>query len=137
MPHPRKPSPFKVISGSRQPDKPITVDLPLVAEVPDPPDWLANIHAIKEWRRLAPILFRAKLLTEAGLMALAHMCALHGSIVQSRAAGVEPTASMTGTLRNMMNDWGLTAMAMGKVNPSAEEQKGNKFANRGAANRPT
>lgn len=135
MPHPRKPSHLKSISGSRQPDIGVVVNLPLVAELPDPPAWMASPYAIEEWDRVAPILFANKLLTEAGVTALAHMCALHGAIAQSIAAGVPPTASMVGTLRNMMNDWGLTAVAQGKVSPSGEEPVKNKFTQRGAANR--
>lgn len=135
MPHPRKPSNLKIISGSRQPDAGVVVDLPLVSELPAAPKWLTNPHAVDEWDRVVPILFANKLLTVAGVTALAHMCALHGAIVQASAAGIPPTASMMGTLRNMMNDWGLTAVAQGKVSPSGEEPAKNKFTQRGAANR--
>ena len=137
MAHPRKPPSLKLISGSRQPDPLVSVNLPLVSGIPDPPAWLKNEDALNEWHRLVPILVVNKLLTEAGITAFAHMCALHGSITQQMNAGVAPTASMIGTLRTMMNDWGLTAVAQGKVSPSGkEETPGNKFAARGAANRP-
>ena len=105
--------------------------MPLVDGVPDPPDWLPNAHAIKEFKRLAPILHRVGLLTEAGVTAFAQMCALHGKIVQLWAAGESPTGHMLAQYRNLVNDFGLTPVAQGKVRPSGEEKKGNKFAGNG------
>lgn len=128
MPRPRKPSHLHEIDGTpnRHAGEPV-VELPLVSECPPPPTWLPNGHAVAEWNRLAPILHANKLLTEAGLSALAHVCALHGKIVQLYAAGEAPTASMTGTLRVMMNDFGLTPVAQGKVKPSGDAPKDNPF----------
>ena len=62
---------------------------------------------------------------------MAMLCALHGKIVQLYAAGEAPTASMAGTLQSMINDFGLTPVAQGKVKPVGQEDKGNKFANNG------
>lgn len=136
MANPRKPRSLKVVAGTdrkdRNPSSPV-VDLPLVEKTPDPPDWLPNAHAVKEWNRLVPILMANKLLTEAALGPLAHMCALHGKIVQLYAAGEAPTASMSGTLRNLQNDFGLTPVAQGKVKPGSDVPAGNKFA---AAGKP-
>ena len=133
MANPRKPSSLKVIAGTDRKDRATepVVDLPLVGEIPPPPDWLPNNAALDEWNRLAPILHANKLLTEAGLSALAMLCALHGKIVQLYAAGEAPTASMSGTLRNMQNDFGLTPVAQGKVSPTGEAKPGNSFANNG------
>lgn len=133
MANPRKPPALKVIGGTDRGDRAAseTVDLPLVDAAPAPPDWMPNAHAKKEWNRLAKILCANRLLSEAGLAALGHMCALHGKIVQLYAAGEAPTASMAGTLRNMQNDFGLTPVAQGKVKPSGEEEKGNRFASNG------
>ena len=129
MAFPRKPANLKLISGSRQPDGPDSVELPLVSEVPPAPDWLPNAHAVKEWQRLAPILTANKLLTEAGLSALGQLCALHGKVVQLYAAGEAPVASMVAQLRGLMNDFGLTPVAQGKVKAGGDETKaGNKFA---------
>ncbi|AWH25740.1 MULTISPECIES: hypothetical protein [Stenotrophomonas] len=134
MGNPRKPTSLKVVAGTDRPDRdaPLAVDLPLVSDVPLAPDWLPNAHAIKEWDRLAPILHANKLLTEAGLSALGQLCALHGNTVQMYAAGLAPVASMVSQLRGLMNDFGLTPVAQGKVRPAGDSAKqGNAFANNG------
>lgn len=133
MANPRKPASLKVVAGTDRPDRagPPPVDLPLVSEIPESPDWLPNQHAVAEWNRLAPILHANKLLTEAGLSALAMLCALHGKIVQLYSAGEAPTASMSGTLRNMHNDFGLTPVAQGKVKPAEGSAPGNAFSGNG------
>lgn len=132
---PKKATTLKSISGTKQPCRaapPPSVELPVLDKVPAPPDWLPNAHAVKEWNRLAPILTANKLLTEGGLSALAHLCAMHGKIVQLYAAGEAPTASMASTLQSMINDFGLTPVAQGKVKMNGgEEKKGNKFASNG------
>lgn len=133
MANPRKPTQLKAIAGTARKDRaPVEeVELPLVDAAPNAPDWMPNAHAIKEWDRLVPILMANRLLTEAALGPLAHMCALHGKIVQLYAAGEAPTASMSGTLRNLQNDFGLTPVAQGKVKASGAEVGGNKFAGNG------
>lgn len=133
MANPRKPRALKVVSGTVQPcrDQKGAAELPTVSEVPSAPDWLPNAHAVKEWERLAPILVANKLLTEAGTSALGMLCALHGKLVQLWAAGEAPVASMVAQYRNLINDFGLTPVAQGKVKPVGEEPASNKFANRG------
>jgi len=138
MPNPRKPSSLKLIAGTSRPCRDVaTIELPPVSAVPQAPSWLPNAHAVTEWIRLVPILMANMLLTEADLSALAQMCALHGKCVQLYAAGEAPTASMVGTLRNLMNDFGLTPVARGKVKPSGEAPRENAFTanKRGAIKR--
>lgn len=130
MARPRKPTSLRVVAGTDRPDRePAAVaEFPLIDSVPSPPDWLPNGHAIKEWNRLAPILHANKLLTEAGLSALGQLCALHGKVVQLYSAGEAPVASMVAQLRGLMNDFGLTPVAQGKVRPNGDTEKpGNKF----------
>lgn len=131
MSRPRKPTALKVVAGTDRPDReaPAAAELPLVTDVPPAPDWMPNAHARKEWERLAPILHANKLLTEAGLSALGQLCALHGKTVQLYAAGEAPVASMVAQLRGLMNDFGLTPVAQGKVKPNGDTEKpGNAFA---------
>lgn len=133
MPRAKKPASLKVISGTDQPCRRDEdgVEIPALDEVPEAPDWLPNAHAVKEFDRLAQILHANKLLTEAGVMALAHLCALHGKIVQLYAAGESPTANLVSQYRNLINDFGLTPVAQGKVKSGGETKAGNKFANNG------
>lgn len=134
MANPKKPRQLKIIAGTDRPsrrDPGPTVDFPLVDSTPVPPDWLPNNHAVKEWERLAPLLQANGLLTEAGLSAFGHLCATHGKIVQLHAAGEAPNASLLSTLRNLLNDFGLTPVAQGKVKAAGEVPKGNRFAAHG------
>ena len=132
MANPRKPTSLKVVAGTDQPcrrPESAPVEMPALDHIPDPPDWLPNAHAVKEWQRLAPILTANKLLTEAGLSALGQLCALHGKVVQLYSAGEAPVASMVAQMRGLMNDFGLTPVAQGKVKAGGDETKaGNKFA---------
>lgn len=107
MPGPgKKSASLKILSGTDQPCRRTgdVVALPLAESVPLAPDWLPNAHAVKEWDRLAPILHRVGLLTEAGLSALGTLCALHGKLVQLWAAGEAPTGHMLAQYRNLVND---------------------------------
>lgn len=134
MPGPgKKPGNLKVVSGTERKDRAVEapVDLPVIASVPSAPDWLPNAHAVKEWDRLAPILVANRLLTEGGISPLGNLCALHGKIVQLWAAGEAPVASMIAQYRNLINDFGLTPVAQGKVKPMGEEPVKNKFAGNG------
>lgn len=134
MPGPgKKPAGLKVVAGTSRKDREASksVDLPPVSAVPKAPDWLPNAHAVKEWDRLAPILVANKLLTEAGTSALGMLCALHGKLVQLWAAGEAPVASMVAQYRNLINDFGLTPVAQGKVKPVGEEPAANPFSKNG------
>lgn len=133
MPRPKKPHNLKVVAGTARPDRdgPPLVELPIVAEAPQAPDWLPNAHAVREWDRLAPILVANRLLTEAGLSALGQLCALHGSLVQQWSAGLPPNASMVSQYRGLANDFGLTPVAQGKVRPHGDKPVENEFTNNG------
>ena len=129
----KKPTSLKVIAGTIRPDRDTSksINLPLVQSVPLAPDWLPNAHAIKEFEKLAQILTANGLLTEAGISALAVLCSLHGKIVQLFAAGETPLGNMVAQYRSLVNDFGLTPIAQGKVKPVGESPKGNKFSNNG------
>lgn len=133
MPGPaKKPTSLKVISATERPDRapPEGISLPLILETPPAPDWLPNAHAVKEWHRLTRILVANKLLTEGGLSALGMLCGVHGKLVQLWSAGETPTGHMLAQYRNMVNDFGLTPCAQGKVRPIAKEKE-NPFIQHG------
>ncbi|MES2219177.1 MAG: hypothetical protein V4501_12300 [Pseudomonadota bacterium] len=130
----KKSSRLKAIAGTSRADRDteIQVDMPLVDVVPEPPDWLPNIHAVKEWDRLARILTENKMLTEGGLSALAVLCSIHGKIVQLCKAGESPTGHMLAQYRGYINDFGLTPVSQGKVTPNGSEKpKANAFSRNG------
>lgn len=130
----KKPTSLKIVSGTDRPDRADipAVELPTITETPPAPDWLPNAHAVKEWDRLAPILTANKLLTEGGLSAFGMLCSLHGKLVQLFAAGESPNASMIASYRNLINDFGLTPVAQGKVKMIASDEKpANAFSQNG------
>ena len=139
MANPRKPTILKAISGTiqrcREPSTP-PVELELVAACPDAPNWLPNAHAVKEWHRLVVILTNARLLTLGGLSALAVLCALHGKLVQLWAAGDSPNASMLAAYRNLINDFGLTPVAQGRVTATSARHTSNPFTTNGKRDTP-
>jgi phage terminase small subunit len=140
MANPRKPTNLKSISGTERKDRAEPADIPkfhVLTEVPPAPDWLPNGHAVKEWDRLAPIFINTRLLTDAGLSALGHLCATHGKIVQLLAAGESPTGALLTALVRMNNDWGVTPIAQGKVKSAPDDGKsGNAFSKLGLCKTP-
>lgn len=116
MANARKLDAIKKLEGTMKKTREVeSLPLPTVAALPQPPDWLRNRHAIAEWYRLSPILFRVGVLTEAGIPALAVLCAVHGSIVSAFDGGEVPTAAELAQYRNLINDFGLTPVAQTKV----------------------
>lgn len=123
MPQVRKPSALKLIDGSRKPDPPgsVSIHLPNLDEVPDPPDWLPSTHARDEWKKLAPLLHRNGLLSESAALSLAHLCAISGKIVQLWNAGETPKGTMLTQMRNLRNDLGLTNLESDKAAISGDQ----------------
>jgi hypothetical protein len=129
----KKAASLKAVSGTARKDRETIpfAEYETIDYVPPAPDWMPNHHAVTEWNRLAPFLAKYKLLTEGGLAALGMLCSLHGKCVQLFQAGECPNASMIGAYRNLINDFGLTPVAQGKVKAMPSEEKGNKFASNG------
>lgn len=129
MPKPRKPSHLKALAGTARPDRK-SVPAPtgnVLEEAPDAPDWLPNGHAIKEWNRLAPILVANRLLTDAAVSTLGHLCALHGKIVQLWAAGETPTGHLLAQYNKLIDAFGIPPVASTKLKPVGDGEKGNRF----------
>ena len=98
-----------------------------------PPKWIKNSHAKEEFNRLARILHANKLLTEACLSPLAMLCALHGEIVTKFAKKDAPTGHMLAQYRALVNDFGLTPVAQGKIRDGGKkENPGGKFKDIGS-----
>lgn len=116
MPNPGKPHALKLLTGSRRASHSApAVAFPALQDVPSPPDWILNAHAVKEWDRLAPILTECGLLTDASLAVLGHACNLHGAIVRTLSAGGQPKPALLAQYRLLINDFGLTPAFQAKV----------------------
>lgn len=130
----KKPRSLKIISGTDQPcrrdeGEPLFVEEPL-SDIPDPPDWLPNAHAVKEWNRVTKILHMAKMLTPGCLQSLGVLCASYGCIVQQYAAGLAPKASELAQYRGLVAEFGLTPMSNSRLRPGGgqKEEKENRFS---------
>ena len=125
-----RPTTLKLLSGTVRKDRAPgeSVALPAVSAVPAPPDWLPNAHAVKEWHRLAPIMVANRLVTEADLSSLGHLCAVHGKLVQLWSAGEAPTGHMLAQYNALAGAFGLAPAWRSKVKPVADEGKQNPFA---------
>src|SRR4051812_24207418 len=125
MPGPSKTPPsLKVISGTARADPAPerSVEVAPLADIPSPGDWLPNVHAVNEWRRLAPLLVANKLLAESDLSTFGHMCSLHGKMVQLWAAGEAPTGHLIAQYNALASAFGLSAAWRGKVKPLADKE---------------
>lgn len=89
--------------------------------LPDPPDWLPNAHAVREFKRLGAIALRLGRLTEANFMVFAHMCSLHGKLVQLWSAGQEPTGYLFSQYITLTNAFGLIGATSASARKVASE----------------
>ena len=132
----RKPTPdnVKSIRGTVQPCRQVkdAVELPTIDEMPDPPDWLPNIHAVKEWETIGPILVANRLLTRPGLAAFGQMCALYGKLIQLWTAGETPNSAMLGQYIKFCSEFAMTPASQSRVRMGDKDGKsGNKFTDGG------
>jgi len=83
-PRGRKPLPtsLKKLRGTFRPDRSNATEPNVESGVPEPPDWL-SADALAEWRRLAPQLAAAGLLTKLDRAALASYCSAWGDLCEA------------------------------------------------------
>ncbi len=136
MARPRNATSVSKLRGSNNPTRDkyraqedvIAEELP---EIPDPPDWLPNAFAVKEWKRLAPVLTELGLLNHANVNAFGALCAVQGKLMHVFSLGESPNAQLLSQYRSLINDFGLTPAAMSRMNKEPlknAQQKTNKFA---------
>jgi len=136
MARPRKPSKVKSLRGTLRSSRENGDGLELsgVNELPPPPDWLPNAHALKEWERLCVQLHALGILYEESLMTLGHLCALHGRLCQIWSTGLEPNASLVTQYRALVGEFGLTPVSAMKLTTNPEK-KANPFLSNGRKHR--
>lgn len=128
----KKPPELRLLNGSRPlPDAPPPVELPLVDTVPAAPAWLLSRAAVAEFDRLARILHANRLLTEASLAPLAHLAALHGTLVELWSAGTTPAGNLLVVYRAMISDFGLTPVAQTRLPRPPGGPPGGRFGSNG------
>lgn len=127
------PDELKISRGETRPSRMAgtkVLNFPLLDRHPNPPDWIGP-EGQKLWYEIMPILFDQKILTDADVNSLAHLCCLHGDIVSGYRIGVRPTASELAQLRMYFAEFGMTPSSRTKVNAQGKDGKTNKFSNNG------
>jgi P27 family predicted phage terminase small subunit len=83
-PRGRKPLPtsLKKLRGTWRPDRASGTEPQVESAIPEPPDWL-SADALAEWKRLAPQLAAAGLLTKLDRAALASYCSAWGDLCEA------------------------------------------------------
>lgn len=130
MPRPKKPTVLKILSGTVRKDRDNGAAVPLscLDSIPDPPYWLPNAEAVKEWHRLCGILAAVGLLSEAALSPLAVLCSLYGRITRAFAGGECPSGHLISQYRLLLGDFGLTPASSAKVGARPTKREENPFA---------
>lgn len=129
MPNRRKPKQFKLLQGTarKDRDKP-EFELPALTELPAPPEWLQNVDAVDAWDRFGDELVAHRVITEADLTLLAHLCRMHGHLLELYRSGAEVQASMIAQYRLLASDFGLTPTSRSRVQPAGDPREANPFA---------
>ena len=109
--------------------------------MPSAPRWM-SLEAKREWRRIAPVLHRVGLLTEAGGLALGMLCEAWAQYVEARRAVMEagmlatsdkgnvyqhPAVALMNSARNELLKWarefGMTPSARSRISVGAVEEE--------------
>lgn len=127
MPNPRKPRALKAIEGTLRPSRDYPEpEYPAPASI-DPPDWITGPDAVQEWKRIVGLLLPTRVLTDADLSALGHLCNLHAACVRKYRAGMDPNAADLTQLRLLYGEFTLTPASRSKAAPAKAGDKGNAF----------
>lgn len=122
---------LKIVSGTDKPfrrEEPSQLIVAPLDYMPEPPDWMNNQYAIKEWQRLRTMLVNCKILDEGNLSAFAGLCAVYGDIITWYvSSGSTDTQKMSQYIK-LCGEFGLTPASRSKVKPVAETENKNQFA---------
>ena len=121
-----KPHGLKVLEGTADGEAP-EVSFPVAGDL-SPPPWLENAHALKEWHTLIEILSASRVLSDADMTMLGHLCRLHGKIVQGYIGETSPTAAELTQLRTFYTEFGLTPSSRTRVKAAGSVKESNPFA---------
>lgn len=137
----RKPTPhnLKIIAGTDRLDRAPPEDMPefdLVEQFPAPPRAL-DVNGVEMWSDLGPRLVSARVLQVVDLYLLEQLCVAWQTFRKLADAGVQITASDNMTLKALFSEFGMSPASRRKVASVGKKETTNRFADRGAENRPT
>ena len=129
MPRPRKSQAQKALEGTAQKhrhhDEP---EFEAVDGGQEPPDWMINKRAIKDWHRYVKILSDVKVLSQADLDSLAHYVNLNARIQEIWIDGDTPTAAALSERRRSAQEFGLTPASRSRAVAIGDGADKNPFA---------
>jgi hypothetical protein len=131
MPNPAKSEHDKALAGTQRADR-VTAEpeelSDALTELPPPPYWLGDPHAVHEWFRLGPVLIRLKRLTPSNINAFGALCATFGECAQGWCSGRPVIASLIAQYRALQGEFVIPASMRGRATPT-EGPAANRFAN--------
>jgi len=136
----RKPTPhnLKVIAGTDRPDRAPPIDMPefdIVESFPDPPLHL-DVDGMFMWTDLGPRLVSARVLQVVDLFMLEQLCVAWSHFRKFAKANMPMAAADHNALKALFSEFGMSPASRRKVTSVGKKETANRFASRGAANRP-
>ena len=109
------------------------LDFPPVVTLPKPPDWVAaKPLAVEEWERCTGLLYNQKVLTDADLMMLGHMCMLHADLLeQYENPRIQVSAADRSQLRMYAAEFGLSPSSRSRIGGGETGKGKNPFKSNG------
>jgi phage terminase small subunit len=128
---PAKPEHDKALAGTQRPDR-ITAEPPelsdTLTELPPPPYWMLDPHAVHHWLKLGEVLVRLKRLTPSNIDTFGSLCATFGECVQGWSSMTPVSASLIAQYRALQAEFVIPASMRGRATPT-EGPAVNPFAN--------
>jgi phage terminase small subunit len=109
------------------------LEFPAVPELPTPPAWVEQKpKAVEEWERVTGLLYGQKVLTDADLMLLGHMCMLHADLLeQYETPRVQVSAADRSQLRMYAAEFGLSPSSRTRIGAGDGGKGKNPFNTNG------
>lgn len=123
----------KINRGIRDPSKLLSVvlEFPKLEEAPPCPTWVKFEEGKKLWDELAPLFTAKKVFSTTDMQLLAHLCELHGRIVDGYIRNVPPTAAEITALRMMFSEFGMSPTSRMRLSQGLPGNSGKRFSKNG------
>lgn len=122
----------KKAKGTFQPCRAIgdVLEFPVVESTPAAPEWVID-EGLTLWNEMVPLMMTQRVLTNADLHAMAHMCKLHAELIDGYSRKIRATASDLSQLRMYFSEFGMTPASRTRIGKTSETEEKNKFKRNG------
>lgn len=138
MPNPAKSELEKILAGTQRADR-VTAEpeelSDLLTELPPPPYWMLDPHAVHHWLKLGTVLLRLKRLTSSNIDTFGTLCATFGECVQGWSVLRPVPATLIAQYRALQAEFVIPASMRGRATPT-EGPARNKFSGNAASGEP-